>query len=178
MHMTVMSFDVRSQQAELESADSRVRQLASYWEEKRAGRRAPRRSDIRPEELRVYVGDLSLVDAVQDPLDFRYRLVGTRVEFATGSDMTGHSVREIRPPSYGQSIYDDLVAAYRAGRPILFRVTLVSEELQLAYSRLVMPLLADGVSQDQSRIAHLLTYSLRPPSFRRTFERMLARSAA
>ena len=65
-----------------------------YWQRKRGVRPMPSRDDLKPHELKPYLGHLLLVDALAGFEDFRFRLVGTRVAEHFLSDATGHSMRE------------------------------------------------------------------------------------
>jgi hypothetical protein len=52
----------------------------TYWENKRAGRRMPARRDLDPVfEIPTLLRWIILVDVLRDPLDFRYRLIGSGV---------------------------------------------------------------------------------------------------
>jgi hypothetical protein len=71
-----------------------VADIFHYWDCKRAGRLIPRRSDIDPADIVRHLPGLVLVDVKRDPLDFVYRLVGTREAAARGCDPTGKRVAE------------------------------------------------------------------------------------
>ena len=71
-----------------------ILKMLAYWESKRQGRAMPRRSDIDPAELTAMLPNIMLVDVVDDPRRFVYRLVGTGEVLARGKDPTGQSVRE------------------------------------------------------------------------------------
>src|SRR5687768_5977288 len=52
----------------------------TYWESKRAGRAMPARRDLDPVlEIPKLVPWVVLVDVLRDPLDFRFRLIGTGI---------------------------------------------------------------------------------------------------
>jgi hypothetical protein len=65
-----------------------------YWDSKRGSRIMPRRADIDPNELRRHLPGIMLVEVKRDPLDFVYRLVGTREVAARGNDPTGKRVAD------------------------------------------------------------------------------------
>jgi hypothetical protein len=71
-----------------------VADIFHYWDGKRAGRALPRRSDIDPADIVRHLPGLVLVEVKRDPLDFVYRLVGTREAAARGCDPTGKRVAE------------------------------------------------------------------------------------
>ncbi|MEP0708963.1 PAS domain-containing protein [Parvibaculum sp.] len=68
--------------------------LISYWERKRGARRMPAPSDIDPVEIPRLMPWITIADVTYHPLDFRYRLVGTRIVEMGGIDRTGQSLRE------------------------------------------------------------------------------------
>src|SRR5262249_29214633 len=61
----------------------------AYWESKRPGRRMPARRDIDPAEMLDLLPNVMLVDVVREPLDFRYRLIGTAIVAHMRHDYTG-----------------------------------------------------------------------------------------
>lgn len=73
-----------------------------YWSAKREGRRMPSRADIDPAEIRDILPHIVLLDVQQDPLDFRYRLIGAAVEARLGRFCNGMWMSEMpnqRAPS-------------------------------------------------------------------------------
>jgi hypothetical protein len=83
-----------------------VGEVFRYWDAKRAGRPMPLRSDIHPADIARHLPGISLVEVRREPLDFIYRLVGTREVAARGSDPTGKRVAE---NWYGADAEDVLV---------------------------------------------------------------------
>jgi hypothetical protein len=79
-----------------------------YWDDKRGGRVMPLRSDIDPNEMRRHLPGIMLIEVKRDPLDFIYRLVGTREVAARGNDPTGKRVAD----SWFGSNAKDVVANY------------------------------------------------------------------
>src|SRR3546814_4519723 len=85
---------------------------------------------------------LMLLEVVDDPPDFRYRLAGTASRELTGLDWTGHSVLDLVPQQHGlllwnclcdmqrdlQPQYVSLSVISRLGEPLRYRVLRRSEE--------------------------------------------------
>jgi len=96
-----------------------VGELFHYWDAKRAGRAMPLRSDIEPAEIARHLPGVALVDVKREPLDFVYRLVGTREVAARGNDPTGKRVAD---NWYGSDAEDVLVNYRRvvASRSFLY----------------------------------------------------------
>lgn len=86
--------------------------LKSYWENKRAGRAMPSRADIRPSEMKEYLGWIILLDALPDFSDFRYRTIGTRVTQYFLADSTGKTLTEAFS-GYGEAAVNGVIAVHR-----------------------------------------------------------------
>ena len=78
----------------LEVCSPAMAEVFHYWDGKRGERAMPRRSDIDPNELRRHLPGIMLIVVKREPLDFVYRLVGTREVAARGNDPTGKRVAE------------------------------------------------------------------------------------
>ena len=86
--------------------------LKTYWDEKRSGRSMPRRSDIRPAEMKEHLGWIVLLDALPDGSDFRYRTIGTRVTQYVLADGTGKTIAEAIAP-YGHEAATTMLEFHR-----------------------------------------------------------------
>jgi hypothetical protein len=76
----------------------------AYWESKRAGRQMPARRDFDPVlEIPKLVPWVVLVDVLRDPLDFRFRLIGSGVVDRSRRNNTGKLFSEI--PEFGPGSY-------------------------------------------------------------------------
>ena len=74
----------------------------------------PARRDIRPEEIKDLLPHVVLMDVFRDPLDFRYRVIGTAVVAISRSDLTGRKFSEIPGKGPGSVLWsgcEDVVAA-------------------------------------------------------------------
>jgi hypothetical protein len=76
----------------------------AYWESKRAGRKMPARRDFDPVlEIPKLVPWVALVDVLRDPLDFRFRLIGSGIVDRSRKNNTGKlfsEISEFGPGSY------------------------------------------------------------------------------
>src|ERR1700733_14442658 len=66
------------------------REFFAYWDEKRAGARAPDRSDIEPEAVRELLGDIFVL-SYDGAAGYPFRVAGTRVCALLGRDMKDRS---------------------------------------------------------------------------------------
>lgn len=57
--------------------DQRLHQLHAYWKSRCRDRQMPSRSDIDPIDVPTLLPCIFLVDVLNDPRDFRFRLAGT-----------------------------------------------------------------------------------------------------
>lgn len=133
--------------------DPRLKTLLRYWNDKRAGRPLPSRSDIDPLELKPVLGNILLIDVVQaDEHErgrrFRYRLFGTEFVFYHGTDLTGHWLDEI--PNTG--FRDSLIAMYHSvvedGAKRMVSYDYMLESRRHRFQALILPLSSDGQSVD------------------------------
>jgi len=86
--------------------------LLQYWESKRRERALPSRADIKPAEMKEYLGWIILIDALPDFGDFRFRMIGTRVSQYFLADATGQTMREAFAP-YGEPVVNSVIATHR-----------------------------------------------------------------
>jgi hypothetical protein len=71
-------------------ASPRILRFHDYWKTLRSAERiVPVRADLNPTELRELLPNMIIVEIEQQPLRFRYRLVGTRVVESNKMDFTG-----------------------------------------------------------------------------------------
>lgn len=76
----------------LDVCDEHVRQLFAYWNERRGSRDMPLRTEIDPADFPRHLPGILLIDVRWEPLDFHYRVVGTREVEARGFNPTGKPV--------------------------------------------------------------------------------------
>jgi len=93
----VEDIDVADIQSEI------VRAGHAYWLAGKGARSLPSRSDFDPPlEVPQLVPNMIVFDVLHDPLDFLYRLIGTKVRTHLMQDLTGVRMSDIefqRPPS-------------------------------------------------------------------------------
>jgi hypothetical protein len=127
----------------------RIREIATYWETKRRGRRAPSRRDLDPPfEIRRHIAHLFMLDVVEPGPRFRIRLVGTEVTRAVGGDHTGRFLDAVSPSDHYAGLrqeIDDVVFNF----VLRYRVSDMGWQGRrfVRYHRLMMPL-----SNDQEHV--------------------------
>ena len=139
-----------------------LREGHAYWQAKKGDRLFPSRADFDPMmEAPKLSRQLILLDVQDDPLDFRYRLVGSFVSEYFLDDGTGRTVSDV----FGQNDY------LRKGALWVFRKTCTGKEPIRLRSpsgelggrhypnndALYLPLSADGQSADM--VMNIFTFN-------------------
>ena len=86
--------------------------LKTYWDRKKASRTLPCRADIKPVELKEHLGWIILLDALPDYVDFRYRMIGSRVTQYFLANSTGKTLSEAFG-SYGEAAVNGTLSLHR-----------------------------------------------------------------
>jgi hypothetical protein len=117
----------------------------SYWEGIRGSRAMPRRSDIDPAEIPRLLPFVMLVDVLDNPLDFRFRLVGTEIDAITAVNLRGQRFSESRQLSPGSNVWSDYLSVATTGQPLTGNVDYVGTDRYVrAIRHCLMPLSDDG----------------------------------
>ncbi|RMD88000.1 MAG: PAS domain-containing protein [Alphaproteobacteria bacterium] len=132
--------------------DPTLRELLALWSTRCVEGALPRTRDMGPDFLRGLVTRIALVDVQPEPLDFRYRIVGSYVEDMLGEKRTGMRAREI---FFGSSLELVLRATedlLRFRQPVAMWGTKMPW-IDRDYKRwhvLVLPLSESGVTVDRA----------------------------
>lgn len=90
-----------------EHCSARTCEIFDYWREKCGERSMPSRADIDPIEFKYHLPGIMLVEVLNDPLRFIYRVVGTREVEARGMDPTGKEVGDAWFGSSLERVYEN-----------------------------------------------------------------------
>ncbi len=124
--------------------------LFSYWDRKRAGRIMPSRADLDPVDIPNLLAFVGLIDVLESPRRYRYRLVGTGLVNAFGRETTGRELFEAGPARYAGFLSRLYTMCCAERAPILvlgtcrYRDTLATRTM----THLLLPLSTDGVRVD------------------------------
>ena len=128
----------------LQPMSNMIEQALDYWDSKRAGRHMPARRDIDPTEMAHLLPHVVLIDVHREPLDFRYRLVGTAVAIRLGHDYTGERFSALPHQAHGTPVWKTAVRILEERRPIVSHVAYVGTNRWVSnYRDLSMPLSED-----------------------------------
>jgi len=132
-----------------ELRDPALRKVYDYWCLIRGERELPSRKDISPEDMKVYLSRVMLIDVSYRPLDFVYRVFGSGIAQAAGKDYTGKSVRHLDPAEFAALIWRQYTEVVNERKPCLHGIKLSAGSRLLRYHRLTLPLSGDGVVIDK-----------------------------
>lgn len=105
----------------------------------------PSRSEIDPVDLPALLPHMFLVDVLDNPRDFRFRLAGTHLREFTGMEVTGRCIGEVFPSDFCAEVHyhwnrcvDCRKLAVGSGRLWL------PEKSHVHWEGVVLPLSVDG----------------------------------
>ena len=112
---------VMAEATDVETAlgSGRLRASWDYWQSKLAGRSMPTRADLDPPlEIPRLLPWIILTDVLlRDPLDFRYRLIGTAIRDRIAGNYTGMRLMELPHQRPGSRIWDTRAECVRTMAP-------------------------------------------------------------
>lgn len=114
----------------------------AYWNDRRCGRAVPDRSDFDPLlEIPKLLPHIILFDVRRDPLDFRFRLVGSHVRQNLSRDYVGEWFSEIPNYAPGSTIWPRHQLVDATGQPMLQRPTYVGPHKDfIAVENILLPI--------------------------------------
>ena len=117
-----------------------------HWLEIRgAGRDLPLEQDLDPVKFPTSVWPYcELVQVLTDPLDFRYRLIGTAIYDISHKNYTGLSVRQIPTQAPPSRMFDFLALGYERKTPLCARLPYVGPDGFVRSIRNLLLPLGDG----------------------------------
>jgi hypothetical protein len=131
-----------------------------YWEKKRGDRAMPRRGDIDPADLRQVLAHLQITEVMGQR--FRYRLVGTAIVEAFGTEFTGKFIDELVSGERDSFVHACYRAVCSARRPAFVRSKYITtKDIDLTANRLLLPLSANG--REVNQILGALTFEFARP---------------
>lgn len=131
-----------------------LRTLAELWLSKRPGDELPCRSDFSDDDLRPWFGNLLMVDVVEGPHRFRFRLMGTSLVDAACRELTGKFFDEADTSGYEPDVLEDYAEVVRTGAPFCKTRKYNPSPGSFmdhwrVYERLLLPLASDGKAIDR-----------------------------
>ena len=122
-----------------------LRHLYDDWRSWRGERSFPARRDFDPVDIRYVLGKLSLVEVLQQPLRFHYRVHATLFAERLGFDLTGKTLDQLPDIDYRGIILDHFLFVLERRMPsVLRRERRLADGRIWHYEVLVLPLAGDG----------------------------------
>ena len=113
--------------------------LLDYWNELRQERPFPTYQEILPENLLPWLGQINLLD-VLDPIDFRYRVYGSKLVEVSHYELTGKLLSELTKQQQ-EVVWNSYCDTARTGHPLVTLVEPTEPQREyIAFSRLILPL--------------------------------------
>jgi hypothetical protein len=127
-----------------------VQEALVYWESKCAGRRMPARRDLDPVfEIPSLLPWVMLVDVLRQPLDFRYRLIGTGIAARARHDHTGCRFSDLSRAGSDSVVWKDRMAVVQTRAPKLTTPPYIGRDNRIqGVCGIHLPLSSDGEAVD------------------------------
>lgn len=136
---------------DIEALDPSLKEMAAYWNAERGGRAMPSPAAFTPARLpRELLPYTTIAEIQRDPLDFRFRLIGTGIVEMAGVDRTNVLGSELYDEGTFREALEILRALMSEPRPIAFSGAMTW--LDRGYRRfqtLDLPLSFDGAEVDR-----------------------------
>ena len=126
------------------TADADLKRLYRYWAERCGERAFPSRDDIDPIEFDYALGRVSLIDVLEGPRRFYYRLVSTHLTRHLGYEMTGKFLDQLPESQVRDFAGRHYLRALEQRVPIYESGEVVLDRRRWRHESLVLPLSADG----------------------------------
>ena len=100
-------------------ANALLRAAYDYWDQRRGERAMPARVDLDPADIPKLLPYVILTDVVSaEPLDFRYRLIGTAICQRIARDYTGRRLIDLPHQRPGSLVWDRRADCVRTMAPV------------------------------------------------------------
>ncbi|MGC2411407.1 MAG: PAS domain-containing protein [Stellaceae bacterium] len=127
------------------AVDQRLHQIHNYWKSRCRNREMPSRRDIDPIDVPRLLPFIFLVDVLNDPRDFRFRLTGTHFRDFVGTEITGLMISEVFPPAFAAEVHHHWSNCVDRRAPAVGSGKLwVAERSHVEWEGIVLPLSPDG----------------------------------
>lgn len=135
------------QWGELQFREPVLREILDYWKERRGIRRMPARADIEVTDFPALLPYLFVIDVLDNPRDFRFRLAGTHFREAVGEEVTGKLIAEAFPPEFGAEVRQAWSQVIERREPVRGEGDLwVPDRDYVKWEGVAAPLSSDGVT--------------------------------
>lgn len=133
----------------------------AYWEDVKGDRQIPSRADLKPPDMIPFLRCVILLDVLREPLDFCYRLIGTKVtQEMIRNDHTGRKMTDIPHQSQESRIFINCRLVVETGRPIGGQTPYIGRNADYKLTEdVIMPLSEDGETVNMLFVTADFVYS-------------------
>ncbi|HYG91851.1 MAG TPA: PAS domain-containing protein [Azospirillum sp.] len=125
--------------------DSPIDMAQAHWDRMRGARRMPSRADLDPVDIPRLLPVTILVEVLRDPLDFRYRLLGTEIDRIVTANYRGRCFSELEHIETGGRLWSDHERVVLTRAPVRSSVAYVGHDRFIrTLSHGLFPLSNDG----------------------------------
>ncbi len=100
----------------------------AYWNSRRGDRAMPTRADLDPADIKRLLPHVVLIDVLHDPLDFRFRLLGTEVDRIVRANPLGKRFSEIPHMREGSNIWAQHAKVATSRQPLVCTIDYVGPD--------------------------------------------------
>lgn len=139
--------------------EPRLQKFFEYWNEKRAGRSAPRQRDINPADIPELLGFINIFDLQSNPRDYKVRLNGSQVREMLGREITGKFCSTIFSGADAGQCMDAFDLCARECQPVVVETSLAfCGKPYKMQTVIVLPISNNGGGVDMLVTAHAFRY--------------------
>ena len=131
------------------ASDRRLHELHDYWNSRIGNHPMPSRADIDPLDIPTLLPHIFLVDILENPRDFRFRLAGTNFREFAGTEVTGRRIGEVFPPAFNAEVHHHWSKCVEEGQLAVGSGKLwIAERDHVVWEGVVLPLSRDPAQVD------------------------------
>ncbi len=141
------------------NAAPKIRELFDYWQKIHPEAGLPGRQHFDPLDIPQLLPNIWMIDVKQEPLRFRFRLVGTEIVKFTGRDSTGLCLGEVYPEYTATEAYRVHCICAQTGEPAYRKSRVLSnpKRQDIEAERIYLPLARNGEQVDILLVMTLYT---------------------
>lgn len=142
-------------------SSARLKLVYEYWLLIRGDRNMPSRKDFDPAKVVKALPGIGMVDVLRDPVDFRYRLIGTDIDYHSEQSHTGQLISEIPSRAAPNTVWQNLIEICNSKQPSGRSVPYVGPHSEFLETRqIALPFSNDGENVDM--VMAVIDYLRRP----------------
>ncbi|MCZ4281761.1 PAS domain-containing protein [Kiloniella laminariae] len=121
-------------------------EMYQYWDAKRGDRLMPARADLDPADLRNLLPNILIHEVQLEPLDFRYRLIGSEIVRHLTENPTGRWMSSIPHQKKPSRLWSYLEKAVTEKAPVIANPPYIGRyKAHKSIEDVILPLSIDGV---------------------------------